>query len=150
MFRGARRGQRGASQWGGQAMQRFPYTELVMVLALLVYYWTTFKVGSARGAHKVPAPSTDGPPEFQRIFRVQMNTLEQLILYLPSLWLFATSWGDLPAAVVGLFWPFGRILYARGYYAAAEKRSFGFLVTFLTTVVLLLGGLAGVIRNMLG
>jgi glutathione S-transferase len=131
-------------------MQRFPYTELVMVLALLVYVWFAFKVGGARAKYQVPAPATDGPPEFQRIFRVQMNTLEQLAWFLPSLWLFATAWGDLAAGIVGIFWPIGRILFARGYYAAAEKRSLGFGISFFTSAILLLGGLIGVVRNMLG
>lgn len=131
-------------------MQRFPYTELVMVLALLVYLWMAFKVGAARGKYQVPAPATDGPPEFQRVFRAHMNTLEQLVLYLPALWLFATAWGDLPAAIVGVFWPIGRVLYATGYFAAAEKRRLGFGVTFFSMIILLLGGLVGVIRNLLG
>jgi glutathione S-transferase len=131
-------------------MQRFPYTELVTVLALLVYVWTSFKVGGARAKYQVPAPATDGPPEFQRVFRVQMNTLEQIVFFLPSLWLFATAWGDPIAAIVGVFWPIGRVIYARAYCAAPEKRSLGFMITFFPSVILLLGGLIGVIRNMLG
>jgi len=131
-------------------MAAFPYTDLVMVFALLVYIWTIFKVGGARVAFNVPAPATDGPPEFLRTWRVQMNTLEQLIIFLPSLWLFATGWGDLLAAIIGVFWPIGRIIYARGYIAAPEKRSLGFMISFFASVILLLGGLAGTLRNMLG
>lgn len=122
-------------------LNNFAYTALVTVLSLLVYVGLMFKVGGARAKYKVPAPATDGPPEFQRVFRVHMNTLEQLVLFLPSLWLFAVSWGDPIAAGIGMFWPIGRVLYARGYYAAAEKRSAGFGISFLATVVLLLGGL---------
>src|SRR5262249_26159334 len=122
-------------------MQRFPYTDLVMVAALLVYVWTLFQVGRARAAHKIAAPATDGPPDFQRVYRVQMNTLEQLVWFLPSLWLFASAWGDLWAAAVGVFWPFGRIIFALAYYKAAEKRSLGFLITFFASAILLLGGL---------
>lgn len=131
-------------------MAAFPYTDLVMVFALLVYVWTVFKMGGARAAYKVPAPAMDGPPEFLRAARVQMNTLEQIVLFLPSLWLFATGWGDFLAAIIGVFWPIGRIIYARGYLAAPEKRSVGFMISFLASVVLLLGGLAGTLRNMLG
>jgi glutathione S-transferase len=131
-------------------MYRYPYTELVMILALLVYLWTIIKVGSARGAHKIPAPAMDGPPEFQRVIRVQMNTVEQLVLFLPALWLFATSWGDMYAAILGVLWPIGRLLYARGYYAQAEKRGPGFLISFFTSAVLLLGGLIGITMTMLG
>ncbi|TAK99688.1 MAG: MAPEG family protein [Rhodospirillaceae bacterium] len=130
-------------------MQTYPYTDLVMVLAILFYIWTAMKVGGARGTYKVPAPATDGPPEFQRIFRIQMNTLEQIVWFLPALWLFASAWGDIYAAAIGIFWPIGRILFARGYLVAAEKRGLGFGITFFTSAILLLGGLAGTIRNML-
>ena len=130
-------------------MQRYPYTDLVMVFALLVYLWTAFKVGGARGKYQVPAPATDGPPEFQRIYRVHMNTLEQIVIFLPSLWLFATAWGDIKAAIIGLFWPIGRIVFALGYIAAAEKRSVGFGITFFASIILLLGGLVGTIMNMM-
>jgi glutathione S-transferase len=130
-------------------MQRYPYTEIVMVLALLIYFWTSLRVGGARGKFQVPAPAMDGPPEFLRVYRVQMNTLEQLALFLPALWLFATGWGDFYAAILGVIWCIGRVLYALGYYAAPEKRSVGFGVSMLASLVLLLGGLAGTIRNML-
>jgi len=130
-------------------MQRYPYTDLVMVAALLVYIWTAFKVTWARSRHQVVAPATDGPPEFQRIFRVQVNTLEQMILFLPSLWLFASAWGDFKAAFIGIFWPIGRVIYAIGYTAAAEKRGPGFGIAFLVSVILLLGGLVGTIMNMM-
>jgi glutathione S-transferase len=130
-------------------MQRYPYTEIAMVLALLIYVWTALRVGAARGKYHVPAPAMDGPPEFLRTFRVQMNTLEQLALFLPALWLFATGWSDIYAAVLGVIWCVGRVLFALGYYAAPEKRDVGFGITFLTSIVLLLGGLAGTVRNML-
>ena len=130
-------------------MQKYPYTDLVMVLAILFYIWAAFKVGGARGTYKVPAPATDGPPEFLRVFRVQMNTLEQIVWFLPALWLFASAWGDIYAAAIGVFWPIGRIVFARGYYAAAEKRGPGFGITFFCSTILLLGGLVGTVMNML-
>src|SRR4051812_9757797 len=103
----------------------FPYTAVVTVLTVLVYFWTTTLVARARATYKVEAPSTDGPPEFQRAFRAQMNTLEQIVIFLPLLWLFAAAWGDMIAAGVGVFWPLGRILYARGYLVEAKKRGAG-------------------------
>src|SRR6266849_4697258 len=121
-------------------MQRYPYTEIVMVLALLVYLWTAFRVGGARSKYHVAAPATDGPPEFQRVFRVHMNSLEQIVVFLPALWLFATAWGDLYAAIIAMFWPVGRIVFALGYYAAPEKRGPGFGITILCSLILLLGG----------
>jgi glutathione S-transferase len=129
-------------------VQIFPYSSLVTALAVLVYVLASFKVGSARGKFNVAAPAIDGPPEFQRIFRVHMNTLEQLVFFIPALWLFATAWGDMLAAIIGIFWPIGRILYARGYIAAPEKRAMGFGISFLPSAILLLGGLVGIVRRL--
>jgi glutathione S-transferase len=126
----------------------YPYTALVAVFALLVYTWVFTRVGAARGKHNVQAPVTDGPPEFQRVFRVHMNTLEQLVIFVPALVIFALAWGDLPTAIVGVFWPVGRILYAAGYYKAPEKRGPGFGISFLATAVLLIGGLGGVVMEL--
>jgi glutathione S-transferase len=123
----------------------FPFTAIVTALALIVYVWVSLKVGAARAKFGVKAPSIDGPPDFQRVFRVQQNTLEQLALFVPALWLFAGFWGDLWAAVIGVFWPVGRVVYALAYYQAAEKRGAGFGLTFLPSVILVLGGLAGAV-----
>jgi len=127
----------------------FPYTALVTVLALFVYIWVTLKVGGARAKFGVKAPSIDGPPDFQRVFRVQQNTVEQLVLFLPSLWLFASGWGDAWAALIGVFWPVGRVIYAQTYYKAAEKRAAGFALTFLPAAILLLGGLVAALMRTL-
>jgi len=118
----------------------------VTVLTLILYLVVTINVGRARGKYKVPVPQTSGDPDFERVFRVQQNTLEQLILFLPSLWLFSLfvspNWG----AGIGAFWIIGRILYAWGYYQAAEKRSIGFGINSLSILVLLVGSLVGIIR----
>lgn len=130
-------------------LETFPLTALVTTLSLAVYLWVTLKVGGARAKYGVKAPNIDGPPEFQRVFRVQQNTLEQLALYLPVQWIFAAAWGDVAAAAVGVLWPIGRILYAVTYYQAAEKRGAGFGITFLSAAVLLLGSLAGAVMAVL-
>jgi len=127
----------------------FPYTVIVTSLALLVYIWVTLKVGGARAKFGVKAPSIDGPPDFQRVYRVHQNTVEQIALFIPALWMFAAAWGDTTAALIGIFWPIGRILYAVTYYQAAEKRSAGFGLTFLPSVILLLGGLAGAVMKII-
>ena len=125
-------------------LHMFPYCATVTVLGVLVYWWTTMMVGRARYAHKVEAPSTDGPPEFQRAFRAQMNTLEQIVIFLPLLWLFAAAWGDMYAAIIGIFWPIGRILFARGYIADPKKRSLGFGISFFCSAILLVGTVVGI------
>jgi glutathione S-transferase len=128
----------------------YPYTALVIVIALAVYIWMSMRVGGARGLYKVQAPSVDGPPEFLRVYRVHMNTLEQLAIFLPAIVLFAAYWGDMLAALIGLVWPIGRIFFALAYYRAAEKRGPGFGVSFLASVVLLLGGLVGIVMRLAG
>ena len=125
----------------------FPLTSVVVVLALVVYTWMSFKVGGARGKYNVQAPSTDGPPEFLRIYRAHMNTLEQLVVFVPALALFASAWGDMLAAIIGVFWPIGRFMYAQAYYQAAEKRGPGFGISFLSSAILLVGGLVGAIME---
>jgi glutathione S-transferase len=128
----------------------YPYTTLVIVMALGVYIWMSFRVGAARGRHKVEAPSVEGPPEFLRVNRAHLNTLEQLVIFLPAIVLFAAYWGDILAAIIGLLWPIGRILFALGYYKAADKRGPGFGISFLTSMALLLGGLVGIIMRLAG
>jgi uncharacterized membrane protein YecN with MAPEG domain len=118
----------------------------VTVLTLILYLVITINVGRARGKYKVPVPQTSGDPDFERVFRVQQNTLEQLILFLPSLWLFSLFVSPIWGAGIGAFWIIGRILYAWGYYQAAEKRSIGFGINSLSILVLLVGSLVGIIR----
>jgi uncharacterized membrane protein YecN with MAPEG domain len=122
---------------------------LVTCLSLLVYIAFQINVGRARGKYKVPAPQTSGNPDFERVVRVHQNTLEQLILFLPSLWIFAVMLDPVWAAGLGGVWIVGRIVYAWGYYQAAEKRGPGFGISMLATFSLLVGGLVGVVRTLL-
>src|SRR5436305_9332211 len=101
-------------------------TALVTCVALLFYFLTTVRVAKARVAFGIKAPATSGNPDFERVFRVQMNTLEWMPIFLPSLWLFAVYINDAVAAAVGLVWIAGRFLYMSGYSQAAAKRSMGF------------------------
>ncbi|MBX3508796.1 MAG: MAPEG family protein [Parvibaculum sp.] len=119
----------------------YPLTGLVTIITLIVYFWMAFKVGKARAAFGIPAPRMDGPDDFLRVLRVQGNTAENLLLFLPAIWLFALTVGDIWAAGIGIFYPVGRVLYARGYYAEALKRSTGFTVGLAATMILLLGAL---------
>ncbi len=117
---------------------------LVTILSLLLFFVFGVNVGRARGKYGVEAPATTGNPAFERVFRVHYNTMESLVIYLPGLWLFAFYVSDLWAAALGVVWIVGRILFAVGYYADANKRAPGLVISMLTTVVLLLGALVGV------
>jgi len=121
------------------------FTATVTCLTLLFYFFTIMKVGKARATFGVKAPATTGNPEFERVFRVQANTLEWLPMFLPVLWLFAIYISDPIAAALGLVWIIGRILYLTGYSQAPEKRGLGFGVQALATFALLLGSLGAII-----
>jgi len=123
---------------------------LVAILSLALYFYMGIRVGQARGKFNVPAPAMTGHPEFERTFRVQMNTLEGLVIYLPALFLFASYVHDYIGAALGVMWIVGRYVYMEGYIEAPEKRSAGFGIQALATLVLLLGSLIGVLWNMAG
>ena len=100
----------------------YVYVVIVSALALLAYYFTLLMAGLARGRFKIPVPSHSGPEEYERYVRAHQNTLEHLVLFLPGMWLFAYVVSPYWAAGIGAIWPFMRVLYARGYHRAAEKR----------------------------
>lgn len=112
------------------------WTSWLTVAVLAMYFWTAMVVGRLRNLHQVKAPSMDGPPEFLRAVRVQTNTIEQLVFFLPFLWLCAVWSGDVTAALLGVVWLIGRIMYALAYLKDASKRSTGFLISTLASVAL--------------
>jgi glutathione S-transferase len=123
----------------------FHYTALVTCLTILFYFFTTVQVSKARVAFGIKVPAISGNPDFERVFRVQMNTLEWMPFFLPSLWLFAIYISDPFAAALGLVWIAGRILYMIGYSQAAAKRGPGFLVQGLAAIALWLGALGAIV-----
>ena len=124
------------------------YTPLITLLAILLYFYTGLLVAKARQKFGVSAPATTGNPDFERVFRVQMNTLEWMPIFLPVLWLCALYLSDWGAALLGLVWIGGRVAYIIGYSAAAEKRHRAFLVQGLASFALLIGALIGIIRHL--
>lgn len=122
-----------------------PLPALVTTLSLILYFVLTLNVGRARRKYKVMPPQMSGDPNFERVLRVQQNTLEQLILFLPSLWLFSQFISATLGSILGGIWIVGRILYAWGYYQAAEKRFIGFGISSLSTIALVLGSLLGIV-----
>jgi glutathione S-transferase len=123
------------------------YTALVTIAAVMFYFYTSWRVGGARSRLGVPAPATAGNPEFERIFRVQMNTLEWMPIFLPLLWLCAFYFSDAGAAIIGLIWIAGRIHYLIGYSEAAKKRHAGFGIQALACAALLMGAIAGIVMS---
>ncbi|HEY5127915.1 MAG TPA: MAPEG family protein [Bradyrhizobium sp.] len=123
----------------------FHFTALITCLAIALYFLTSIRVAKARAAFGIKAPAISGHPDFERVFRVQMNTLEWLPIFLPSLWLFAIYLSDPVAAAIGLVWIAGRILYMTGYSQAAEKRGRGFRIQAMATGILWLGALGAIV-----
>src|SRR3546814_14865728 len=92
---------------------------------------TAMLVGNARGTHGVKAPAPTGHPDFERAYRVQANTLEAAVAFLPALWIAGSYGSSRYAAMLGAAWLLGRVLYVTGYLKAAEKRGLGFMIAFL-------------------
>jgi glutathione S-transferase len=120
----------------------------VTVLAVVFCLYTGMLVGRMRGKHGVKAPAVTGAPEFERAFHVQMNTLEQFVIFLPLLWL-ATVYPVVSgylAPGLGLVWLVGRLLFSAGYMADPAKRGLGFNIGAAAVLGLLLLSLVGIIH----
>jgi len=122
------------------------YVDIVTALAVLQFIVFGFRVGGARGRYGIKAPAITGNEIFERHFRVQQNTLEQLIVFLPGLYLFARYFSPLVAAALGVVYLIGRELYAFTYVKDPANRSVGYGMTFLPMVILVAGGLIGAVR----
>jgi glutathione S-transferase len=129
-------------------MMEHRWTALVTIVALLVYLAMGLKVAFARGKSGIEPPAMTGEAMLERAIRVHVNTLEWLPLFLAGLWLFAIYWNELVAAGLGIVWIIGRLVYSAGYTADPAKRSTGFLIQALATLVLLLGALGRIVYGL--
>ena len=126
-------------------------TPIVTILAIILYMYTAIGAGGMRSKHKIMAPAITGHPEFERAYRVQMNTLESLPVFLVGLWLATVLFSPsvpsvawLPAAL-GFLWIIGRFVYMRAYMADPGKRSTGFGIAALAQIVLLVLAVVGIV-----
>jgi uncharacterized membrane protein YecN with MAPEG domain len=122
---------------------------LVIVLALIEYFVFSALVGRARAKYRILAPATTGHPDFERVYRVHQNTLESLVAFVPSAWLFGLYLSVTWATVLGALFIVARAIYAVGYMSAAEKRSVGAGLTGIVNLILVAGALVGVVRALL-
>jgi glutathione S-transferase len=125
------------------------YVDIVTALAVLQFLIFGFKVGKARGRYGIKAPAITGNEIFERYFRVQLNTLEQLIAFLPGLYLFSRYFNPLVAAGLGFVYLVGREIYAFTYVKDPAKRELGYALTLLPIAILILGGLFGAVRQLI-
>ena len=114
---------------------------VVTILALFQYFVFGFQVGQMRAKHGIKAPAISGHPEFERMFRVQQNTLEQLMMFVPALWIFGYFGNPLWAAAAGVVFIIGRSVYKHSYLADPAKRSAGFTISVVATSALMVAGL---------
>jgi len=124
------------------------YTAIVTLLAIAFYFFLATRVAVARGKFNVKHPAITGNVDFERIFRVHVNTLEWMPTFLVPLWLCAIYFNDIVAAVLGLIWIGGRVVYFIGYRTAVEKRLPGFFIQSTACLLLFIGAVAGLIRHL--
>jgi glutathione S-transferase len=122
----------------------YHWTALVTMLAVAFYFFTSTRVARARYKYGVKLPAITGNPDFERVFRVQMNTLEWLPIFLPSLWLFAIYLSDAIAAAIGAVWIIGRIVYMIGYTQSVPRRGPGFAIQSTAVIALWFGAIGAV------
>lgn len=121
---------------------------LVTLAALTLCFATVALVGRARGKYGVAAPATSGHEMFERAFRVQMNTLENVVIFLPALWLCAIYFGPLTATTLGGLWLVGRVWYAAAYLREPKSRGGGFVLAFGAWGGLMIAASWGVLRGL--
>jgi glutathione S-transferase len=122
------------------------YTASVTMLAVILYVYMGIRVGQARGKYKVSAPAMTGSADFERVVRVQANTLEFMVAFLPSLWLAEIYFGGWIPPALGLVWVIGRVVYMVGYTAEAGKRSLGFSIQALAAIALMVLAIVGIVQ----
>ncbi|MEP5765474.1 MAG: MAPEG family protein [Halieaceae bacterium] len=122
---------------------------LVTLLVAVEYFYLSIMVGKSRGETGIKAPSIIGNDKFERVFRVQQNTLEQLVIFFPALWIFGYYVSATIGAGLGVLFLIGRIIYARGYVKDPDKRAPGFIIGSLSLLALIIGGLVGVTLRLL-
>ena len=125
-----------------------PLVAIVTVLALIQYVVQGVRVGQARQRYGVEAPATTGHAIFERHFRVHQNTLEQLVIFLPAMWLFGWFVKGWIAALLGIVFIVARFIYERGYVAEPSQRERGAILTTIVNGVLLIGALIGALVHL--
>lgn len=123
------------------------YVHIVALLAIIQFIIFGIFVGQARGKYGIKAPAMTGNEHFERAARVQANTLEQLVCFVPALLIAAIYWPPMYVAAVGVMYLVGRTLYCQAYVTDPAKRGLGFMLTFLATVLLVLAGLVGAVMR---
>ena len=121
---------------------------IVTLLALAQTFFYAYKVGEARAKHEVSAPNTAGGVDFECVFRVHQNTVENLVIMVPAMWIFGRYINPEIAAAIGLVWIVSRFIYRKDYLESPDKRGRGFAIGAVCIAALVLGGLIGAILSL--
>ncbi len=122
---------------------------IITALILLQTLFFGFEVGKARGKYNIKAPAVSGNEQFERHYRVHQNTLEQIVIFLPSFWLFSYFVNEGLAAGLGLVFIVGRFVFRSAYLKDPSSREIGFLLSFLPIAVCIFGLLFFIIKSMM-
>jgi glutathione S-transferase len=117
---------------------------IITVLACVFTFFAAYRVSMMRRAHAVEAPATTGHPNFERAYRIHMNTIESLVLFLPLLWMGAILYSGVVAFILGLVWLVGRLMYMMSYTTDPSRRAPGAYTTMFALVGLLVLSLLGI------
>ena len=123
------------------------YVDLIAVLAVMQLIFFGVLVGRARGTYGVKAPAVSGHEMFERAYRVQMNTLELMVAFLPALFVASKYWPQTYVAIAGAVYLLGRFIYWRSYVAAPTSRGLGFGLSMIPIMALLIAALVAIVRS---
>ena len=118
----------------------------ITLVTLVFYLALAMHAARLRGRHGIAAPAISGHPDFDLATRIHANTLEVLVPFLVAVWMCAIFWAPLPAAMLGIVWLFGRVIYVFGYWSAPPRRQPGFILAMIALVLLLIGTAYGLFR----
>jgi len=130
-------------------MTSYTWAAIVTLLNIFLLLWLAAMVAQARGKYRIQAPATTGHPLFERAFRVQMNTIENTVMFLPVVWLAALYGATTIIGAAGAVWIVGRVLYALRYRKDPAKRGLGYVISLLAFAALLLDAMVGLVRVLL-
>jgi uncharacterized membrane protein YecN with MAPEG domain len=125
------------------------YTSLAALIAVFMTFSFSMRVGMMRHKHDIDAPTCTGNDEFERTFRGHLNQVEDMVLFLPVLFLSVSVIGDLYAGALGIIWCAGRLVYFLNYCKEASTRSKGLMFSFPVWIILAGASLWGVIRELI-
>ena len=123
------------------------YVDLIAVLAVMQLFFFSVLVGRARGTYGIKAPAVSGHEMFERAYRVQMNTLELMVVFLPALFIASKYWPQAYVASAGAVYLLGRFIYWRSYVAAPTSRGLGFGLSMIPILALLIAALVAIVRS---